>query len=51
MNPLHRHMIDEMQIRNLTPNTQRAYIEQGVTASPAISANHSERLGPAEIRM
>jgi hypothetical protein len=28
MNPLRRHMIDEMQTRNLTQNTQRAYIEQ-----------------------
>jgi hypothetical protein len=28
MRPLRRHMIDEMQIRNLTPNTQRVYIEQ-----------------------
>ena len=28
MKPLRRHMIDEMQLRNLTPNIQRVYIEQ-----------------------
>jgi hypothetical protein len=25
MSPLRRRMIDDMQIRNLTPNTQRVY--------------------------
>jgi integrase/recombinase XerD len=50
MNPLRRHMIDEMQIRNLTPNTQRAYIEQ-VSRFPRYFGKSPERLGPAEIRM
>jgi hypothetical protein len=26
MSPLRRRMIDDMQIRNLTPNTQRVYV-------------------------
>jgi integrase/recombinase XerD len=30
MSPLRRRMIDEMQIRNLTPNTQRVYVAQVV---------------------
>jgi hypothetical protein len=33
MSPLRRRMIEDMQIRNLTLNTQRVYAEQvGVTA-------------------
>jgi integrase/recombinase XerD len=28
MSPLRRRMTEDMQIRNLTPNTQRVYIEQ-----------------------
>ena len=28
--PLRRRMIEDMQIRNLTPNTQRVYVEQVV---------------------
>src|ERR1700761_4671271 len=28
MSPLRRRMIDDMQIRNLTPNTQRVYVAQ-----------------------
>ena len=28
MSPLRRRMIDDMQIRNLTPNTQRVYVLQ-----------------------
>src|SRR6202034_3691557 len=50
MNPLRRHMIDEMQIRNLTPNTQRAYIEQ-VARFARHFGKSPEHLGPAEIRM
>ena len=30
MSPLRRRMIDDMQIRNLTPNTQRVYVAQVV---------------------
>jgi integrase/recombinase XerD len=28
MSPLRHRMIEDMQIRNLTPNTQRVYVEQ-----------------------
>ena len=28
MSPLRRRMIEDMQIRNLSPHTQRAYVEQ-----------------------
>ena len=28
MSPLRRRMIEDMQIRNLAPNTQRVYVEQ-----------------------
>jgi integrase/recombinase XerD len=50
MNPLRRHMIDDMQIRNLTPNTQRAYLEQ-VSRFARYFGNSPELLGPAEIRI
>ena len=30
MSPLRRRMIEDMQIRNLTPNTQRVYVAQVV---------------------
>jgi integrase/recombinase XerD len=30
MSPLRRRMIDDMHIRNLTPHTQRAYVEHVV---------------------
>jgi integrase/recombinase XerD len=49
MNPLRRHMIDEMQIRNLTANTQRAYIEQ-VARFARYFGKSPELLGPTEIR-
>jgi len=50
MNPLRRHMIEDMQIRNLTPNTQRAYLEQ-VSRFARHFGKSPEHLGPAEIRM
>ena len=49
MHPLRRHMIDEMQIRNLTPNTQRTYTEQ-VARFARYFGKSPEHLGPAEIR-
>ena len=42
-------MIDDMQIRNLTPNTQRVYIAQVVRFSCHFRKS-PELLGPAEIR-
>ena len=49
MSPLRRRMIDDMQIRNLTPNTQRVYIAQ-VVRSACHFLESPELLGPAEIR-
>nr|WP_294566595.1 site-specific integrase [uncultured Rhodopila sp.] len=49
MTPLRRRVIEEMQIRNLAPDTQRTYLQQ-----IALFARHfgksPELLGPAEIR-
>ena len=49
MNPLRRHMVHEMQIRNLTANTQRVYIEQ-VARFARHFGKSPEHLGPPEIR-
>src|ERR1700687_3731422 len=49
MSPLRRRMIDDMQIRNLTPNTQRVYVAQVVRFACHFRKS-PERLGPAEIR-
>src|SRR4051794_11476965 len=49
MSPLRRRMIDDMQIRNLTPNTQRVYVEQ-VARFAGHFGKSPELLGPAEIR-
>ena len=49
MSPLRRRMIDDMQIRNLTPNTQRVYVEQVVRFARHFRKS-PELLGPAEIR-
>jgi integrase/recombinase XerD len=49
MSPLRRRMIDDMQIRNLTPNTQRAYVEN-VARFAGYFGKSPELLGPAEIR-
>jgi hypothetical protein len=42
-------MIDDMQIRNLTPNTQRVYVAQVVRFACHFRKS-PELLGPAEIR-
>jgi site-specific recombinase XerD len=42
-------MIEDMQIRNLTPNTQRVYVEQ-IVRFTAHFRKSPDRLGPAEIR-
>ena len=49
MSPLRRRMIEDMQIRNLTPHTQRAYVEQVVRFARHFRKS-PEHLGPAEIR-
>jgi len=49
MTPLRQRMIEDMRIRNLTPHTQRAYVQQ-----VALFARHfgksPELLGPSDIR-
>ena len=49
MSPLRRRMIEDMQIRNLAPLTQRAYVEQVVRFARHFRKS-PEHLGPAEIR-
>ncbi|HUN39308.1 MAG TPA: site-specific integrase [Acetobacteraceae bacterium] len=49
MKRLRRRMIDEMRFRNLTPTTQRVYIEQ-VARFARYFHKSPEHLGPAEIR-
>jgi len=49
MSPLRRRMIEDMQIRNLTANTQRVYVEQ-VARFARHFRKSPEHLGPAEIR-
>jgi integrase/recombinase XerD len=49
MSPLRRRMIDDMQIRNLTPNTQRVYVAQ-VARFACYFRKSPDLLGPDEIR-
>jgi integrase/recombinase XerD len=49
MSPLRRRMIEDMQIRNLTPNTQRVYVAN-IGRFASYFCKSPERLGPAEIR-
>jgi integrase/recombinase XerD len=49
MTPLRRRMIEDMRIRNLALNTQRAYLEQ-VSRFARHFGKSPERLGPAAIR-
>jgi integrase/recombinase XerD len=49
MSPLRRRMIDDMQIRNLTPNTQRVYVANLVRFACHFRKS-PDLLGPAEIR-
>jgi len=49
MTPLRRRMIEDMRIRNLSPHTQRAYVEQ-VSRFARHFGQPSERLGQDEIR-
>jgi integrase/recombinase XerD len=49
MSPLRHRMIEDMQIRNLTLNTQRVYVEQVVRFARHFRKS-PDHLGPAEIR-
>ncbi len=49
MTPLRRRMIEEMRIRNLAPNTQRAYLEQ-VSRFARHFGKSPELLRPADVR-
>jgi len=49
MTPLRRRMIEDMRIRNLSPHTQRAYVEQ-VSRFARHFGQSPERLGQDEIR-
>src|ERR1700680_2015881 len=49
MSPLRRRLIEDMQIRNLSGHTQRAYVEQVVRFGRYFHRS-PEHLGPAEIR-
>ena len=49
MSPLRRRMIEDMQIRNLTPNTQRVYVAN-VFRFACHFRKSPDLLGPPEIR-
>lgn len=49
MSPLRRRMVDDMQIRNLSPQTQGTYVRQVAQFSRHFGKS-PEHLGPAEIR-
>ena len=49
MSPLRRRMIEDMQIRNLTANTQRVYVAQVVHFACHFRKS-PDLLGPPEIR-
>ena len=49
MSPLRRRMIEDMQIRNMTPNTQRVYVANVVRFASHFGRS-PEHLGPTEIR-
>ena len=49
MTPLRPRMLEDMHVRNLAPNTQRAYIENVARFARHFGRSPSE-LGPEEIR-
>jgi hypothetical protein len=49
MTPLRQRMAEDMRIRNLSPNTQKSYIEQVARFAAYFHAS-PERLGPEQIR-
>ena len=49
MTPLRQRMLEDMQVRNLSPHTQRAYIENVARFARHFGRSPAE-LGPEEIR-
>jgi integrase/recombinase XerD len=49
MTPLRRRMTEDMQVRNLSPNTQASYLQQ-VSLFARHFGKSPELLGPEEIR-
>ena len=49
MTPLRQRMLEDMQIRNLSPHTQASYVQQ-VSQFARHFAKSPEQLGPEEIR-
>ena len=49
MSPLRRRMIEDMQIRNLAPHTQRSYLQQ-ISQFARHFGKSPELLGPDDIR-
>src|SRR5260370_9011038 len=49
MTPLRQSMIEDMQVRNLAPDTQRAYLQQ-ISLFARHFGESPEKLGPADIR-
>jgi site-specific recombinase XerD len=49
MTPLRQRMLEDMQVRNLSPHTQVSYVQQ-VSQFARHFANSPEQLGPEEIR-
>jgi integrase/recombinase XerD len=50
MSPLRQRMLEDMQVRNLSPHTQRAYIEQ-VARFARYFGRSPATLGPEDIRL
>lgn len=50
MTPLRQRMIEDMQVRNLAPHTQRAYL-QYVSQFAGYFRKSPDQLGPAEVRV
>lgn len=49
MTPLRQRMLEDMQIRNLSPHTQQSYVQQ-VSQFARHFGKSPEQLGPEEIR-
>ena len=50
MTSFRQRMLEDMQVRRLSPFTQRTYVETVPRGSPATSTRSPERLGPGQIR-